>query len=76
MIPQFYPVIEQYLLRAMNGDAIPEVEMARPSSVPGGPDRTILVSYQPACDEVGEVIGVSVAIVDITKRKRDEEAVR
>jgi PAS domain S-box-containing protein len=76
MIPQFYPVIEQYLLRAMQGEAIPEVEMARPASGPRGTDRTILVSYQPACDEVGEVIGVSVAVVDITKRKLAEGALR
>jgi PAS domain S-box-containing protein len=76
MIPEFYPTIEQYLLRAMDGEAIPEVEVARVARRVGDIDRTSLVSYQPALDEVGEVIGVSVAVVDITKRKRAEEALR
>jgi PAS domain S-box-containing protein len=76
MIPEFYPTIEQYLLRAMKGEAIPEVEVARLSRGVGDIDRTSLVSYQPAWDEVGEVIGVSVAVVDITKRKQAEEALR
>jgi PAS domain S-box-containing protein len=76
MIPQFYPAIEQYLLRAMQGEAISEVEIARFSSVRGGTDITVLVSFQPAWDEVEEVIGVSVAVVDITKRKRTEKALR
>jgi PAS domain S-box-containing protein len=36
----------------------------------------ILVSYQPAFDEAGEIIGVSVACVDITERKRAERVLR
>ena len=76
MIPQYYSGIEEYLLRAMQGETIPEVEIERFNTVRGETDRTILVSYEPAWDEVGEVIGVSVAIVDITKRKRTEEALR
>jgi PAS domain S-box-containing protein len=34
------------------------------------------VSYVPAFDEAGEVVGISVAIVDITARKRAEAALR
>jgi len=76
MVPNLYPRIEQYLLRAMQGEAISEVEIARPASNHNETGRTGLVSYQPALDEVGEVIGVSIAVVDITKRKRAEEALR
>jgi PAS domain S-box-containing protein len=36
--------------------------------------RTILVSYQPARDEVDEVVGVSISVVDITRRKLAEQA--
>jgi PAS domain S-box-containing protein len=36
--------------------------------------RTILVSYQPARDEVDEVVGVSISVVDITRRKQAEQA--
>jgi len=52
------------------------VEFTRPASRPGEPDATNLVSYQPAFDEAGEVIGIAVAVVDITERKRSEEALR
>lgn len=76
MLPDLYPRIEQYLLRAMQGEAISEVEVAGPASNHNETGRTGLVSYQPALDEVGEVIGVSVAVVDITNRKRAEEALR
>jgi PAS domain S-box-containing protein len=76
MSPDLYPKFEPFLLRAMKGESIPEVEICGPSSMPGEADRTTLLSYQPAFDEVGEVIGVSVAIVDITERKRMEEAIR
>jgi PAS domain S-box-containing protein len=60
----------------MQGEAISEVEVAGPASNHNETGRTGLVSYQPALDEVGEVIGVSVAVVDITNRKRAEEALR
>jgi len=76
MIPKLYPTVEPFLLRALRGEAIPEVEVSRPANDPGEPDNTVLLSYQPAFDEAGEVIGVSIAVVDITQRKRTEEALR
>jgi PAS domain S-box-containing protein len=38
--------------------------------------RSLLVNYQPARDEVGEVVGVSIAIIDVTHRKQAEHALR
>jgi len=76
MIPEFYPSFKPYLLRAMKGEAIPEFEAARPSRNVDEATTTVLISYQPAFDEVGEVIGVSVAVVYITRRKAAEEALR
>jgi len=76
MIPRAFPFFEPYLLRALKGEAIPEVEVSTPSPIAGEADRTTLLSYQPAFDESGEVIGVSLAAVDITGRKRTEEALR
>jgi PAS domain S-box-containing protein len=76
MIPEVFPRIEPYLLRAFKGESIQDVEFLRPSGIPGEPDSTNLVSYQPALDEAGEVIGVSVMVVDITQRKRSEQALR
>jgi PAS domain-containing protein len=76
MFPESYSAVEHYLVRAMQGEAIAEVEVAGFPNKPGDEDGTALISYQPAWDEVGEVIGVAVAVVDITNRKRAEEALR
>ena len=74
MIPDVFPVIEPFVLRALQGEVIEEVEFTRPANLPGMADATNLVSYQPALDEAGEVIGISVAVVDISERKRAQQA--
>jgi PAS domain S-box-containing protein len=76
MIPEVFLQIESHVRRALLGEAIEEVEFIRPAKGPGMLDSTNLVSYQPAFDEGGEVIGISVAVVDISDRKRAEEALR
>jgi PAS domain S-box-containing protein len=76
MIPIVFTAVEPYLRRALKGEAIPGVEFSRPASGPGQLDATNLVSYQPALDEGGEVIGIAVAVIDITERKRVENALR
>jgi PAS domain S-box-containing protein len=76
MIPKVFPEIEPYLRRALKGEAIQDLEFSRPVNRPGEPDETNLVSYQPALDEAGEVIGISVMVIDITARKRTEKALR
>ncbi|MGA2850763.1 MAG: EAL domain-containing protein [Terracidiphilus sp.] len=74
MIPSVFPAVESYLLRALQGEVIEEMEFTRPANGPRTVDATNLVSYQPALDESGEVIGISVAVTDITERKRIQEA--
>ena len=76
MLPEFYPIVEPYLLRALAGEAMHEVELPRPPERAGEPNRTILASYQPARDEADEVIGISIAVFDITERKRAEATLR
>ena len=76
MIPSVFPQIQPFLMRALQGEAFSDVEVSRASPRPGEPDITLHLSYQPAFDEAKEVIGVSVAIVDISHRKRAEEALR
>jgi PAS domain S-box-containing protein len=75
MLPEFFPQFEHYILRALGGEAIAGVEVKRPGSGINS-ERILLASYQPARDEAGEVVGVSVAVMDITERKRAEEALR
>jgi PAS domain S-box-containing protein len=76
MIPEVFAEIEPQLRGALKGVAIQDVEFARPSNIPGEPGTTNVVSYQPALDEAGEVVGISVVVMDITKRKQIEAALR
>jgi len=76
MVPELFPRFQPFLLRALKGEAFSDVEITRPSRIPGEPDMTFHLSYQPAFDEAHEVIGVSVAIVDVSQRRRAEETIR
>ena len=73
--PQWFPLYEPYLVRALGGEALEAIEITRPSMT-GGPGQTLLISYEPAWDEAHEVIGISMAIMDISQRKRNEAALR
>ncbi|WP_404711263.1 EAL domain-containing protein [Sphingomonas sp. MMS24-J13] len=75
MIPELFPVVEPYIRRALDGEPIPGVEVKKPASETRD-SQTILLSYEPARDEAGEVVGVSVAIMDLSPIKRAEEAQR
>ena len=67
IIPAVFPIIEPYLRRALNGEVIQKIATPRPAVRSGQADRTTLFSYQPVLDEAREVIGVSVAVVDLMK---------
>jgi PAS domain S-box-containing protein len=75
MIPEIFPIVEGYIRRALKGEAIPSVEITKPAR---GviQETTIMLSYEPARDEAGEVLGVSVAIVDVTATRLAEKAYR
>ncbi|WP_263351846.1 sensor domain-containing phosphodiesterase [Acidicapsa acidisoli] len=75
IIPEIFPHIEPFIRRALKGEAIPGVEITRPASGANG-ERTILMSYEPARDEAREVVGVSVALVDVTELRQSEKARR
>jgi PAS domain S-box-containing protein len=72
MIPGMAAIVEPLIRRALNGESIPGVEVQKPASEPNG-GRTILLSYEPACDEGGEVVGVSVSLTDMTAVKTAEK---
>jgi len=76
VIPHVFPTVEPYIRRALAGEAVMGVEAQKPPLEPGGDPQTVLLSYQPARDEAGEVLGVSVAVMDVTPYKRTEDALR
>jgi PAS domain S-box-containing protein len=75
MIPELFPSVEPFIRRALSGESVLGVEMTKPASGPN-PGSTILLSYEPAFDEGGEVVGVSVALSDITTLRQSEQALR
>ena len=72
VLPALFPKVEQYIRRALSGEVVPGVEIVKPTSGPN-PGTTIFVSYQPARDEAGEVVGVMISIVDVTALKDEEK---
>jgi PAS domain S-box-containing protein len=75
IIPELSGPAGDALRRALAGEAVSNIEVDLRNR---GTDtaRTVLLSYQPVRDEANEVIGVSLAAVDISERKRAEEALR
>jgi len=74
--PIVFSLYEPFLLRALQGEAMEGIEITRPAFEHEEQNRTLLVSYQPAWDEDDEVIGISIAEIDITEKKRIEAALR
>jgi PAS domain S-box-containing protein len=76
VMPMVYLQMEPYLKRALAGEAIPNLEIL--TERPDSPSEfnTLLLSLQPARDEAGEVVGISIAAMDITERKNTEQALR
>jgi PAS domain S-box-containing protein len=72
--PDLYSKIEPYLKRALQGEVIAGLEVKQPSPHPGGGILTFNASYVPAYDQAGEVIGISIAVMDVTQTRRAEEA--
>jgi PAS domain S-box-containing protein len=73
MLPDVFPLVEPYLQRSLQGEVIHGVEVGMRDPVTNL-EKTMLISYQPALDEVNEVVGVSVSVLDITDRKHADEA--
>jgi PAS domain S-box-containing protein len=76
VLPEIFPRLEPYLRRALAGESISGVEM---DFIPADGDGSLLstlVSYQPARDEAGEVVGIAVSVIDITERANAEEALK
>lgn len=71
-----YSQVEPYLHRALKGEAITGLEITERNPSEDSRPSAFLVTHQPARDEAGEVIGISVALVDISDRMRVIQALR
>jgi PAS domain S-box-containing protein len=76
ILPQMFQALEPSFRRALEGQSFVGMEYVSLGPSPGKRGDIFLISCQPARDEAGEVIGVSVSVVDITEHKRSEEALR
>ncbi len=76
IVPDVFEQIKPHLQRALEGESIQDLEVRIPGASPSDAGRVLLATYQPARDEAGEVVGVCVAVVDISARKQMEEALR
>lgn len=76
ILPQMFQALEPCLYRTLNGESFSGIEYVSLGPSPGARGNIFLVTCQPARDEAGEVIGVSVSVVDITEHKRSAEAAR
>lgn len=68
VIPQVFPLVEPFLRRVLAGESVTGVEVTKPHG------QTLMLSYRPVRDAGGEVVGVSVAVMDVTQRRHIEEA--
>ncbi len=69
VIPEIFPHIEPYLRRALLGESISEVEVPLPHS------RGIrTLCYEPARDESGEIVGISIASSDFAHKRHSHAA--
>jgi PAS domain S-box-containing protein len=74
VVPDAFPQVEPALRRALAGESISAIEFRIPNSSQADGYSTLFNSYQPIRDAADEIVGISVAAMDITERKRIERA--
>lgn len=68
VVPHIYARAERYLHRALGGESVTGIEF-RIAMRPGQEPAPYLVSYLPVFDEGGEVVGITVAVLDVTRHE-------
>ncbi len=74
VIPLVFAQVEPFIRRALAGESMSSVEIKKPGAGKNGEDQVLVGSYQPVRDGSEEVVGVSVAVMDVTRYKRTEQA--
>ncbi len=73
MIPEFFPSVQQYIQRALDGETILNLELTKPFHNEE-PAQTVLLSYAPVRNDEEDIVGVSVAVVDVTPIRQAQAA--
>jgi PAS domain S-box-containing protein len=73
MIPEFYVFLGPYIKRALQGEEFSGLEFRTHVA---GVAQVRSTSYQPTRDEAGEVVGISVAVLDLTEQETASIALR
>lgn len=76
IVPEVFQQVEPYIRRALQGEPVRSVEVTKPPQLGRPESQTILISYQPARDEAGEVLGVCAAVMDVTESRRTKEVLQ
>ena len=76
LLPSVADRVEPLLARALTGEAIPPAEVIAATEAEPGVPRRLLVSYQPAVAANGAVLGVVIAVQEVTALRRAEAALR
>jgi PAS domain S-box-containing protein len=74
VLPAVWTQLEPLMNRVLEGESIHGVEYWDERLGPALPHRVFSMSYEPARDEAGEVVGISVALLDISEQKHGEAA--
>jgi PAS domain S-box-containing protein len=74
--PDLSSELGPHLGRALNGEPVANIEIHMPAQKARKQRKSLSVSCQPVRDEEHSVVGVSVAIVDITEHRRAEDNLR
>ncbi|MFC7738547.1 PAS domain S-box protein [Roseomonas sp. GCM10028921] len=76
VVPSVAVQLEPHLRRALQGEPVADLELQGMPIGGAREGRVYLVSLEPARDKKGEVVGIICSVLDITERKRAEEALR
>ena len=63
VLPDAFSAFEPIFREALAGRAVSGITVPKPALTPGDPDRLFAISFQPAFDEDGEVLGISIAVM-------------
>ncbi len=72
VLPALWMNVEPLMKRVLEGESIHGLEWWDQRLGPALPHRVFSMSYEPARDEAGEVVGISVSLVDVSEQKHAE----